>query len=148
MVSHRRIYPAEPPVSESRERGISRRGGFSILEALIAILILALVLIGAAPAFFYGAKMMQRAATKRRAVERATDELESVAHRDYEQIRNATRDITLGAGGGSVNGTLTLGVQEQSWDGKKVRVRIEWTLGNSTSDTELSTFVSRVGAGR
>jgi type II secretory pathway pseudopilin PulG len=142
------VERGEHPICVSRGsdgRGcISGRGGFSILEALIAILVLALVLIGAAPAFFYGSKLMQRASRRRAAVERAADKMDSLMHRDFGQIRNATANITVK----DLNATMTVGVADQSWEGKKVRVRVHWTFENVTSDVELTSLVSRVGAGR
>jgi len=139
------------------EKQSSSRAAFSILEALIAILILALVLIGAAPAFFYGTKLMHRASRRRIAVERASNEMESIVDRDFEQIQNRTRNITLGSTDESLavatDATLSVSVQNRTWDGsevdgKRVRVNVTWSVGGTTSDVDLSTLVSRVGAGR
>ncbi|MEF8787990.1 MAG: hypothetical protein V5A84_02860 [Planctomycetota bacterium] len=92
---------------------------------------------------------MHRASRRRMAVERANDVMESILNRDFAQIRNSTRNVSLG----TTNGTLTVGVQDRTWDGarvdgKHVRVNIQWSVGNTTSEVDLQTLVSRVGAGR
>jgi type II secretory pathway pseudopilin PulG len=120
-----------------------RRRHFTMLEGIIAIVILAIVIVGGAPFFYYGQLLIARSSVRRRAVEIATDELESAVNDGFSQVSGGVREIELG----DTPATLTTTVQDEYLQDarngyKRVTVSVQWTQGDSDREVSLQTYVS------
>ena len=125
------------------------RAGFTLLEALLAILILSLILIGAAPAMAHAVGVTERAATKRRAVEIASEYAEEYLHRGYDQMTDQTESVDLG----DATGTATVDVQNVASSASgvgynQVTVTVDWNTQDYDDSVTLTTYVSSAAARR
>jgi len=116
---------------------------FSLLEGLLAIVLTALILVGAAPFFYTGRAMLYRASLKRQAVERATDHIEALLVVNFDQIQDDEQQIQLG----DVPATVNTEVESVHIDGdgngyKQVTVSITWTVGTKNDQVSLLTYIS------
>ncbi len=124
-----------------REGHFERR--FTILEGLLAIVLLAILLIAAAPLFYYGQQLMYRSSIRRRAVELGTEKVESLMNAGFDQVEDDEQEIDLGP----VSGVMITIVQDAYTDPegegyKAVRVVVAWTAGGKEDQLVLTTYVS------
>ncbi len=134
------LEPA-PPITPGCNVTSDRR--FTILEGLLAMVLLAILLIAAAPLFCYGHVLMRRSALKRRAVEVGTQKMESLINVGFDQVQNDQSQIDLGG----LTATCTTTVLNTFIDGdgegyKQVRVTLNWTVGERADEIVLTTYVS------
>lgn len=119
---------------------------FSLVEGLVAIIVLAIVLVGAAPFFYAGHSLIHRSRLKREAVEIAAGHLEELTAHGFEGIAGDETEVTLGDG---ITATMTTEVEDTLIDGdgngyRQVAVSIEWTFNNKPNDVSMVTYVTNV----
>jgi hypothetical protein len=124
-----------------RQELMTRR--FTILEGLLAIVLLSLILIAAAPLFYYARLLIYRSSIRRLAVERATEKVELLMNTGFDQIQGDEQEIQLGP----VPGGMITVVEDAYLDGvgegyKEVDVILTWTAGGKQNEIVLTTYVS------
>ncbi len=110
--------------------------GFTIIEFLLAFLIIGIALIGGSAFYFASSKTLVKADITRLATWKAIEKIEKLKATDYASIQNETEDVTIG----NIQAQRITTVSENSspqW--KTVTVEVRWT-GNSIS---LSTIILR-----
>jgi len=121
------------------------RRAFVLVEAVIAILILALIAVGAAPFFYFGRTFLYRASLRRQAVELATDRIESLMNDSYELVQDDERTVHLGNLEGQMITEVEPGAVGPSGRGyKRVSVTVRWVLGQRQDSVTLVTYVGNV----
>ncbi len=108
--------------------------GFTIIEFLLAFLIIGIALIGGSAFYYASSKTLVRADITRLATWKAIEKIEKIKGTDYSQIQNETENITIGNIQAKRKTTVVETISPQ-W--KEVTVSVEWD-SNSIS---LSTII-------
>ena len=123
---------------------------FTLLEGLLAIVLLALILIGAAPFFYCGRALVHRARATRAAVELAADRIEELMDVGFDEIVSGSEEGVELHGFTYDVTTAVQTVQSDPGTGyayKQVVVLIEWTVGAKEDDLTVVTYISNVSGG-
>ena len=128
-------------VHQIRHRSCAR-AGYSLTEALIAVLVIGLILVGAASFFAVSRAMIVRAGLRRQAVERLTEHVEGLVHAGYDALQDAETTTTLGRRTASI-ATEVEGVASGSGGAgyKQVTSTISWTVGQRQDSIRVVTFI-------
>jgi len=118
--------------------------GFTLVEVLVALFIIALVILGGGMFFFYGRVTIVREAHRRAAVLVASQRLEELKAKDYSEINLGTEEVNVDVDNllkeSATPPTMVTVVQyvpDGGSDYKKVTVTINWE--DSTSNSVTST---------
>ncbi|MCM8758652.1 MAG: prepilin-type N-terminal cleavage/methylation domain-containing protein [Candidatus Omnitrophica bacterium] len=110
--------------------------GFTIIEFLLAFLIIGIALIGGSAFYFASSKTLVKADITRLATWKAIEKIEKLKATDYSLIQNETENITIG----NVQAQRITTVSENpSPQWKEITVEVRWQR-NSIS---LSTIIAR-----
>ncbi len=126
--------------------GRCSRRSFTLLEGLIATIIIGVILVGAAPFFYYTRLAIHRSRLHRQAVEEATQQLEELVGLAYDEIAPGMAPQQVQLDG--VTATVTTQVQTVASDPasgysyKRVTVMISWTSGDEAAEERFVTYVS------
>ncbi len=121
-----------PDVSKSKK-------GMSLIEVMLALLVLLIVIIGNSLLFGYGRGQISLCENRRSAVQLAAQKLEQLKADDYYNIQEGKTDENLSVGGLSCSlSTLT----EDSGLYKNIRVVVRWTQGGKQHNVRLVTFIA------
>ncbi len=138
---------------------LQNQDGTTIVEAMSAILIFIVIMVGGLHYFFLPQAIFARQKIKRLAIVDARQKMESVATLGYNQVSSALNEsgvpVVLGTITGSRTTTITEvddpadGVGANDADGvlvdyKKITVQISWNDGNN-QQISFSTNVSEFG---
>ncbi len=119
------------------------RAGYSLTEGLVAVIVIGMVLIGAASFFAVSGAMIVRAGIRRQATERLTKHVEHLIHLGYDALAD---DVTI-TSLGERQATITTEVENvASGPGgtgySQVTATISWTIGDRQQHVRVVTFVS------
>ena len=112
------------------------RKGFTIIECLISVILLAITMVGSMAFYFYSTGHLAGATHKRIAAELANAKMEELKNTDYDDITNDTQNITISATPGipmsGINGTENVTVNPGGGhfggpEYKEVHVEIAWS---------------------
>jgi len=129
-----------------RHRGV--RGGecgASLVEVMVALVVLAVALLGTGSFFVYAFGQMEELKTKRIALELASAELDRMLAVDYSDVVSGTQSgVTLG----DYTATVTTVVTERSagspaYDYREVVVTVSWQKQGRALEVVLSTIVGK-----
>lgn len=117
-------------------------GGYSLIEVLLAIIMLGLVLIGGSAFFFYGSSFSHRAKFARIALELVEEKIDLLKEGSFLSIKNEEEILSIG----NLSFTRKTMVESVDEDGngkadyKKVKVRVSWGRGENV---EVDTIIGR-----
>lgn len=110
--------------------------GLTIIEFLLAFILIGIALIGGSAFYYAGSKSLVKADITRLATWRAIEKIEIIKAMDYSSIQGGTENITIG----NVQAQRITSVSENaSPQYKSVTVQVVWT-GNTVS---LSTIIAK-----
>ena len=124
------------------------RKGFSLLELIIAIAVLAIGLVGVLQIFPIGLKASQRAGMMTKAAFLAQNKIEDVKLAGFDAIVELPPKIPLSGRDGDFEWAVKIedialeGV-ESSDDIRKVIVTVSWPEGNTTRSKDFITYVTK-----
>jgi len=117
---------------------VNSEKGTSLVEVMIAIVILALAILGGFVLFSYGRGQIDVQKNRRAAVQLAAQKLEGLKAGDYDNIQagEITENISLeGLSYVRNTGAEDLGLY------KKITVSVSWEQMNKTQNVGLTTFI-------
>ncbi len=127
------------------ERVPLSENGFTLLEALFAILILSVMLLGLIPAFMKAYKINQELALREAAIEIANDRIEMLRSEDFSTISSnsttVTRQIKKASIPYSVNTTVTT---LYGGELKSVTVRVFWNYRGDQESYNATTIIGDI----
>ena len=115
--------------------------GFTIIESLISILLLAIVLAGGVSFYHNSDALMSMAMHKKMATEMANSQMEYLKIVPYDNLTNSTTIINVG----SLSGGQTVVVTPIDANYKSANVLVNWveTDKNTTQVMNLVTYIAR-----
>ncbi len=122
------------------------RREFTLVEGIVATVIIAVILVGAAPFFYYARSVIHRSRLHRQAVEEATEHLEELLKLAYDDIAPGMPPHQVQLDG--VTAAITTQVQTEATDPssgysyKRVTVEISWTFNDQAAEERFVTFIS------
>lgn len=115
-----------------------------MLEGLLATVVLAIILVGAAPFFYVGRSLIYRSRLKRQAVELVTDHVESLIDLGFDQISDHEQDLELDGLPATLTADVENAVIDPDGNGyKQVTVAIRWTHGGKDKEVTVVTYISK-----
>jgi len=116
---------------------------FSLIEGLLAIVLIAIILVGAAPFFYFSRYLIERSKLTREAVELATREQEDLLGLPFDQLVDCQQNVQLDG----TAAVMTTTVQDVVIDGegngyRQVTVHINWMMGAKSQNVSLVTYIS------
>lgn len=117
--------------------------GFSLIEVMVASLILSLIVAGMFGIFVTGKGFVIRAGHKTGAINLARQRMEEVKSWDYSSLTEGDYEDSPGIGG-TISATRTL-VIGSVVEGKRVEVTLEWTVAGVTRTEEIVTLIADPG---
>jgi len=120
--------------------------GFSLIEAMIAIILLTLILVGGMAYFFYANDSLKVANYRRIAAEIAQSSMEQIKSANYTTLQSSfDSNVTIGTLTG--NRTISVSNQIQDADGsvyKQVTVNLTWDQPNKSvpGQVVLDTYIA------
>ncbi len=138
-----------PTTAPSPIPGSRRRRGFSLIEVMIAMVVLGIILLTLISVFVYGYNVIAR--TKQLAI--ATQ----VCQAEVERIRNLAFDSLTGLGSSFTDPKLSALINGQGVrvlesgagaDMRKLTVSVAWTYRGQPMRKDLVTFITREGVNR
>ena len=127
---------------------MDRKKGFSLLELIIAIAVLAIGLVGVLQIFPIGLKASQRAGMMTKAAFLAQNKIEDVKLAGFDAITELPPKIPLSGRDGDFEWAIKIddiapeGVVS-SHDMRKLTVILTWPEGNSTRSKDFVTYVAK-----
>jgi len=112
---------------------------FSLIEGLLAIVLIAIIMVGAAPFFYFSRFLIQRSKFTREAVELATHRQEELLDLSFDQIVDSQQNVQLDG----ASAVMTTDVNDVVIDGdgngyKRVAVSVSWTMGGKGREVALA----------
>ncbi|MBU1006642.1 MAG: prepilin-type N-terminal cleavage/methylation domain-containing protein [Candidatus Omnitrophica bacterium] len=127
---------------------IGNRKGFSLLELIIAIGVLAIGLVGVLQIFPVGLRASQRAGTLTKAAFLAQNKMEEVKMAGFDAIAELPPKIPLS--GSDPDFEWEIFIDDVALDGiesddnmRKVKVKVTWTERNNKKTKDFITYVTR-----
>lgn len=132
-----------------------RRHGFTVVEGMIAMVLLAIILVGVAPIFYFGRRTSAAGAIRRQAAQVGAGELEAALSSGFSQLQithdPVSYDVEIGDGDQTRTFTVTITVADYpegpSGSLKEVTSKVEWTFGDRTEDLTFSTLIGEASHG-
>ncbi len=132
------------PAKQAKVVGCHR---FSFVELLIAVVILALVIVGTSMFFVTGRGTLHKAGVKRAVIERVADKTEQQLISAYEPLQG-TETTTVNIGGTDVTIEVDIVADPPNLpnnvDIKKAVVTAEWSIRGKSQQTRMVTYCSNV----
>ena len=127
---------------------MNNKQGFSLLELIIAIAVLAIGLVGILQIFPIGLKASQRAGMMTKASFLAQNKIEDVKLAGFDAITELPPKIPLSGKDGDFEwavkiDNISLEGVESSDDMRKVTATLTWPEGNTTRSKDFITYVTK-----
>lgn len=124
----------------------NREDGFTFIEVLVTIAILAMVLMAILSSFIYGFNVLSRMKQKTVATQCIQEELELIRNMAYDDIANLGSTFTNDNLSLLENSSGILNVEDSAGDDiKKLTVSVVWTYRGNQMREDIVTFVTRKG---
>ncbi len=121
------------------------RKGFTLIEVMLSILILAIVMIGGAAFFTYGSSQLRMSKHSRLALELAGEKIEKLRAVGFSGLANETENGLPLGDFSATRRTTVLGIDEDGDsidDYKKVTVTVSWNEGSTPEAVTLVTLIT------
>jgi type II secretory pathway pseudopilin PulG len=118
--------------------------GFTIIEALVSLTILAIILIGLLAGILKSYEIVVRNQIRDEAVKTAQEILEDLRNRDFDNLPNSLSPITRQIRNSSITFTPTINITDVvQGDVKKVSITINWNYKGKTYSYTTETLIRR-----
>ena len=121
------------------------RKGFTLIEVMLSILILAIVMIGGAAFFTYGSSQLRMSKHSRLALELAGEQIENLRAVGFSGLANETENGLPLGDFTATRQTKVVGIDENRdgiVDYKKVTVTVAWMEGSTPEAVSLVTLIT------
>ncbi|MGE0269535.1 MAG: prepilin-type N-terminal cleavage/methylation domain-containing protein [Candidatus Omnitrophota bacterium] len=119
---------------------MNNKSGFTLLEIIISILLLAITLAGGMALYFNANKIMALMVHKKAAMELADKKMEDLRDRSYVNVVDE-QDFALKVAG--LNATRTVSVSEPNSSYKQVVIEVNWKEADKSDKTvKLVSYVA------
>jgi len=121
------------------------RKGFTLIEVMLSILILAIVMIGGAAFFLYGSSQIRMSKHSRLALELAGEKIEELRAVGFSGLADETENGLPLGNFTAVRQTKVVGIDEDKdgiVDYKKVTVTVSWNEGSTPEAVVLVTLIT------
>jgi prepilin-type N-terminal cleavage/methylation domain-containing protein len=119
--------------------------GFTLVEVLLATVILAIGLIGTSAFFYANRRNLYNARLERYATWSAIEKMEMIKGLDYDAIEEGPpKDEDIGDRDNPITATVTTTiapVEENGISYKSVNVTVSWPQGENNKEVSLSTYI-------
>lgn len=123
-----------------------KSGGFTLIEVLITIFLLAVVLISLISAFLYGFNILSRIKQVAVATQIVQEEMEQVRNMDFDSVLLLGTTFTHEDLGQLLEGQGTLALEAGPGDDiKKLTVSVTWKHRGEVQRKDVVTYVTRDG---
>ena len=123
----------------------SNHNGFTLVEALIAILVLSVMLLGLVPAFLKAYNLQNETALREVAMDIAHERLEMLRSMDIDDISSNSTSVTRQINKNDVTYTVNSTVTSLfSGDLKQVTVRVYWNYRNQQKSYNATTTIGAI----
>lgn len=120
--------------------------GFSLIEALVAILLLGIILISFTSVLIYGFNILSKTRQISLSTQIAQEVVESIRNKSFDELMTLGSTITHESLSLLEDGMGTLTVEEgPGEDIKKVTVRIRWNYSGNEMIKDVVTYMTREG---
>lgn len=124
----------------------SRKDGFSLIEVLLTIVLLAFALLALNSVFIYGFHLLTRTKQVGLATQCVQEEIELIRTMSYDDILNLGTSFTHDNLSLLQDGSGTLALEDSEGDDiKKLTVSATWTYRGRQMRKDLATFITREG---
>lgn len=118
---------------------MKRKKGFTLIEALLAVVILVIALVGTSAFFYANSKDTERAKVKRLATWSAVDKLEQLKSTEWNSLVDSVDSETILLFETPARRKTTIvTVNENGVTLKKLSVDVEWATGNVSMTTYVA----------
>ena len=119
--------------------------GFTLIEALVAILILSVLLVGLIPAFIRAYNVIHYSATRDVAVDIAQEMLEKARCADFSSLSNSSQTINRRIKKATIPYTVNTTITSLYGDElKAVTVKVFWTLKGQQKSYNATTVIGDI----
>jgi prepilin-type N-terminal cleavage/methylation domain-containing protein len=126
-----------------------KKGGFTLIEVLITIFILAVVLMTLVSAFIYGYNLLSRTKQVSLATQIAQEEIETIRNMPYDNILALGSSFTNERLSDLFNGQGVLAIEavpgDTSGNIKKITASVRWKFKGQQMRKDIVTYVTREG---
>jgi prepilin-type N-terminal cleavage/methylation domain-containing protein len=126
-----------------------KKGGFTLIEVLITIFILAIVLMTLVSAFIYGYNLLSRTKQVSLATQIAQEEIETIRNMPYDNILALGSSFTNERLSDLFNGQGVLAIEavpgDTSGNIKKITASVRWKFKGQQMRKDIVTYVTREG---
>ena len=119
------------------------RAGYSLTEGLVAVIVIGMVLVGAASFFAVSRAMIVRGGIRRQATERLTEHVENIIHLGYDALADGVTATSLGQRAATITTEVENVASSPGGAGyRQVTATISWTIGSRPQQVRVVTFIS------
>jgi prepilin-type N-terminal cleavage/methylation domain-containing protein len=125
---------------------MKKKHGFTLVEVLLATVILAIGLIGTSAFFYANRRNLYNARLERYATWSAIENMEMIKGENYDSIEEEikTEEIEIGDINNPIPATVTTAiapVEENGISYKSVNVTVSWDQGENNKEVSLNTYI-------
>jgi len=121
------------------------KNGFTLVEALIALLILSILLLGLVPAFVKAYNLNYKMSLYNTGVEIAQNTLEEIRSDDFDNINSSNSTVSMKIKKADINYTVSQTVSSlYNGELKQVIVKVRWPIAGQYQDYNVTTVVGAI----
>ncbi len=126
---------------------MNKKGGFTLVEVLLATIILAIGLIGASAFYYANRRNLYNARLERYATWSAVEKMEMIKGKSYSSLEEeiVTEDIEIGDINNPVPAEITTAITDEEEEAdisyKSVNVTVSWSQGEENKEVSLNTYI-------